>query len=191
MASTKLTWRFTGFTLIEIVLALFTGLALMTLILQALLVDSGAARRLGRLVRERLNARRAMVLIRSEMQQSLSIKLTASARDHPGCGLSGRQVKLHLHMPAGKITYSIEQKPASIWRGQALMRCGPTYGLDGTLNAETNESRVLLDGLREGGFSVAAESDSYSLSIVREFKEPNGTLDKTDLSERVAAPMLK
>lgn len=56
------------------------------------------------------------------------------------------------------IVYSVGRAPSAIWRGQVLMRCGPSYGLDGVINLEgAYQNRVLLDALPDRsvpGFSA-------------------------------------
>ena len=61
------------------------------------------------------------------------------------------------------IVYSVGQAPSAIWQGQVLMRCGPSYGLDGVLNLQgAFQNRVLLDALPaapDAGF--AADYDPH------------------------------
>lgn len=170
-----------AFTLVELLLALIIGFSLVGVIAEALLLESGSARQLGRFFRERLVAQRALELIRSEILQSQQIRFALSATEHPDCGLSGRQVVLHMKVAEGKITYSLDAKPAAIWRGVVLMRCGPTYGLDGTLRTGSNESRVLLDGLRAGGFRAMSAGELLSIQIVRSF----GSLDTHSMPDEM------
>lgn len=166
--------RRNGFLLLELLVALAVALVLVGQIAQATLQDTGQARRLGRLLRERLVAQQALELIRAELQQALEVQLTLPAAGHGDCGLSGRLVRLHLLTAAGRITYSVENRPDAIWRGKALMRCGPTYGLDGQLNASTNESRVLVDALAEAGLTVQPGALGLSLGLIRRFDDHQG-----------------
>lgn len=163
-----------GFLLPELLVALAVALVLVGQIAQATLQDTGQARRLGRLLRERMVAQRALELIRTELQQALEVHQTLPASGHGGCGLSGRAVKLHLLTAVGPITYSVESRPDAIWRGKALMRCGPTYDLAGQLQKDTNESRVLVDALAEAGLTVQAGGLGLSLGLIRRFDDPQG-----------------
>lgn len=143
-----------GFSLLELLLAVSLGLLLAGVISEALLGEARSSGRLGQLLRERLTTRRALELISSELQQALAVSRTLPAGGHPGCGMSGRRLLLHLVLPEGPVSYLLEPRPDAIWRGQALMRCGPAYGLSGELSGNTVVSRVLVDGLREEGLTL-------------------------------------
>jgi hypothetical protein len=57
---------------------------------------------------------------------------------------------LQMNTSAGPITYSVGAPPSAIWQGQVLMRCGPAYGLHGTLAVGGQpQNRVLIDGLTD------------------------------------------
>lgn len=170
--------RTRGFTLVEVLLALVIGLAVLSLMAQALLADSGYARRLGRLLRERVVAQRALALIASEVQQAETITRSSPTGDTKGCGLAGRRVRLHLEVPAGAIVYSVEANPSAIWRGAALMRCGPVYGVDGSLHAGTRESSVLVDAVAGSTLTAQAMSSGLLLQLERRFGDADGTIDQ-------------
>lgn len=175
-----------GFLLPELLVAMAVAVVLVGQIARATLQDTGLARRLGRQLRERMVAQRALELIRTELQQALEVHQTLPASGHAGCGLSGRDVKLHLLTAAGPITYSVESSPDAIWRGKALMRCGPTYDLAGQLQQDTNESRVLVDALAEAGLTVQAGGIGLSLGLIRRFDDPQGAPQL--LSSSLASP---
>ncbi|MBM5825049.1 MAG: prepilin-type N-terminal cleavage/methylation domain-containing protein [Cyanobacteria bacterium M_surface_10_m2_119] len=134
-----------GFSLPELLIALLLGGGLAAVLLQLLVVESGASQTLGRLLRERQLGQRALELVRQELQQAqwASTALTVPA----GCSLAGRTVVLQLGTPAGGITYSVGASPSPIWRGRVLMRCGPAYGLSGELASTAPQNRVLIDAL--------------------------------------------
>ena len=47
---------------------------------------------------------------------------------------------------AAAVVYSLGPPPSSIWRGQVLMRCGPSFDLQGQPNLEgAYQNRVVLD----------------------------------------------
>jgi hypothetical protein len=133
--------------LLELLLALGLGLVFSGVILQALLADGQISLRLSRLVREKDNQRRTLALVQLDLQRALSVSPNPGA-EVSACGLAKRLPVLHLRTPSGAITYSVGAAPSGIWRGQVLMRCGPSFGLDGTTNwASAAQNRVVIEGL--------------------------------------------
>lgn len=179
-----------GFLLVETLISLAVGLLLLALIARITLQDSGQARTMGRWLRERLVAQRALELIRSELQEALQVSLALPPSGHAGCSLAGRPVKLHLVTAAGPVTYALENRPEAIWRGRALIRCGPAYGLDGQLNPGPPVSRVLLDALAEDGLAVRPDGLGLQLELIRHFGEPMAEPQVVALSLSSVAPGL-
>lgn len=177
-----------GFTLVEVLLALSFGVFVVGLIAQALLAESGHARRLGRLLRERLVAQRALALIADEVQQGQRISRSVPNVDTTGCGLSGRRVRLYLELPAGMTIYSVETNPNSIWRGAVLMRCGPAYGLDGALKSGTRVSSVLVDAVTGNTLTAQASAGGMLLQLERSFSHGADTNDPLRVELPVSAP---
>ena len=137
----------TGFSLVELLLALSLGLALSGVMLQGLIADGRSSQRLVRVLRDRAIQRRTLDLIRHDLQQATAVS-EAPELEQPTCNLAGRTPVLQMSTPAGPITYSVGDAPSAIWRGQVLMRCGPAYGLEGALSAGTAaQNRVVMDGL--------------------------------------------
>ena len=155
-----------GFTLLELLLALSLGTALFVLLLRLI----GADLRLGSAMAERLQTtglqRRTLALIKAEIAIAQGWMVDPPPSSSWPCRLSGRRPVLAIAMGAGDpdargsavIVYSVGQAPSAIWRGQVLMRCGPSYGLDGVINLEgAYQNRVLLDALPDRsvpGFSA-------------------------------------
>lgn len=137
-----------GFTLLDALLSACIGCVLAMGLVQGLLADARITQRFSRQIHERQNQARLFDLLRSDLSLATAIS------DHPeqelaACSLAGRQPVLHLSTASGPITYSVGAPPSSLWRGQVLMRCGPAYGLDGTVaEVATPVSRVVLDALR-------------------------------------------
>ena len=156
-----------GFSLVEVLLALLAGSVLLGVISQVLVQESLLAARLNRVTRERLLARRALELLRDDMQQALEVSSTLPADGHPGCSFTGRTVKLHLLLPDNaRVSYSIDARPEAIWRSAALYRCGPAYGIDGTLNAGGGSvSRVVVDGLEGEGLRLEPDGPIWRLQL--------------------------
>lgn len=180
--------RRNGFLLPELVVALAVALLLVGQIAQATLQQSGQARLLGRLLRERLAGQRALELIRAELQLAHDVHLELPAAGHADCGLANRAVKLHLRTAAGPITYAVESSPDAIWRGKALMRCGPSYGLNGQLNGGSQQSRVVLDALADAGMTVGGDGVGLSLGLIRRFNDPHGGAQVVTSALSSAAP---
>jgi prepilin-type N-terminal cleavage/methylation domain-containing protein len=157
-----------GFTLVELLLALVLGSALCLSILQALLWHAQSGGRLARQQRERAVQRRTLDLIRSELQRAGRVELQSGTALSSPCPLSGRTAVLQLLTPAGTIVYSLGAPPSSIWRGQVLMRCGPAYGLEGEPSSGASQNRVLLDALATGGFEVSRPAAGQLLLRLRQ-----------------------
>lgn len=138
-----------GFSLIELLIALSLGISLSAMILQLLISESSLGQRVNRLLRERSAQQRTLALIRDDVQRSSRISATPQLEQH-ACNLAGRLPVLHLTTPAGMITYSVGAAPSAIWRGQVLMRCGPSYNLSGIPTVSTTpQNRVIIDALAE------------------------------------------
>ena len=138
---------FSGFSLIELLLALSLGIALSGTILQLLMSESDLGMRVSRLLRERSLQQRTLSLIRDDVQRSNRISANPELEQH-ACSLAGRLPVLHLNTDAGPITYSVGAAPSGIWRGQVLMRCGPAFNLEGKPSAGSSaQNRVVIDGL--------------------------------------------
>ncbi|MEY3735924.1 MAG: hypothetical protein RLZZ624_983 [Cyanobacteriota bacterium] len=137
-----------GFSLLDALLAACLGSVLAMGVLQGLLADLRISQRLSRQIHERQNQIRLFDLLRSDL--SLATAVSAQPQlERAACSLAGRQPVLHLSTAGAPITYSVGAPPSGLWRGQVLMRCGPAYGLEGSVASEaTAVSRVVLDGLR-------------------------------------------
>lgn len=183
-----MTSRRDGFSLLELLLALALGLTLVAVIGEALLGKLGQSGRLARLLRERSVSQRALELMRIELQEAPAVQVTPSPVEsellgRKGCGLAGRKVLLHLDFipQAGgpepqpgheDVTYSLERNPDPIWRGRALMRCGPAYDLDGQIEKSEAVSRVWLDGLAADGLVISPHtSKALTLKLIRSFQQ--------------------
>lgn len=185
MAPARATHGLAGFTLVELLMALSTGLLLMLAIAQLLLAETADARRLGRVMREQLGAQRALGLIQNELQQAIAVSSSLPVGGHAGCGLTGREIRLVLQLASGLVTYSVEGKPAAIWRGSALMRCGPTYGLDGQLNPGSNQSTVLIDAVHGSTLSWQSMEGGVLLRLERSVVDGAGRRDGIEVSQWV------
>jgi prepilin-type N-terminal cleavage/methylation domain-containing protein len=187
-----------GFSLLELLLAVMVGCTLVAVIGEALLGELGQSGRLARMLRERTVSERAVELMRSELQEAEEVIVMPGPIERAGCGLAKRKVLLHLgfssigSIPRRDVIYSIERSPASIWRGHALMRCGPAYGLDGHMNDSELGSHVLLDALNINGFTMAREGEkSLELRLQRAFSAPNGRLHQLETTAVILVPGLR
>ena len=184
-----------GFSLVELMLALSLGLALSAVVLQGLMAESQVGLRVARLMRERAVQRRTLDLIQSDLAQATTAQVAIDG-DAAACGLSGRTAVLHLKTSAGLITYSIGAAPSRIWRGAVLMRCGPAYGLDGWLQVGSAAvQRVVLDGLaqREDAVAVAITpaSGAATLTIQQELKDGAGQVQRISTSRIIASTLFQ
>lgn len=141
-----------GFSLLELLLAMALGLMFCGVVVRALLGEGQNAQRFAQLLRERTHQRRALALIRSDLERATAVVGVAEGPLPVSCGLAGRSVVLQLRTRVGgadaTITYSVGAPPSGIWQGQVLARCGPAYGLEGGVEAGSSfVSRVVLDRL--------------------------------------------
>ena len=171
--------RNAGFSLVEVLLALALGTGLFGVILKTLFLEARHSGQLVRLLREKAFQRRTMDLIASDLSQASGINVWPEWAE-PACALAGRAPVLHLETGAGPITYSVGRPPSEIWRGQVLMRCGPAYGLDGTLRSgSTATNRVVIDGLiATGAEAFRAKLEPSNGVIVLQLRQSFAARDK-------------
>ena len=188
-----------GFTLLELLLALSAGTALFALLLRLI----GADLRLGTAMARHLQAsglqRRTLELIRDEVAIGHGWMVDPPLSSTWPCRLSGRRPVLAIAMDPGDpdargdavIVYSVGQAPSAIWHGQVLMRCGPSYGLDGVLNLQgAFQNRVLLDALPaapDAGFEAVPDSNLPVLQLQIEQVLPDAPGGERRLRTRRAA----
>lgn len=138
-----------GFSLVELMLSLALGLSLSGVMLQSLLAEGRSGAQLARLLRARHGQRRVLALVKTDLAQATAVSAAPEQEMH-GCSLAGRTPVLQMQTAAGAITYTLGTPPSAIWKGVVLMRCGPAYGLHGSLAAGGKAlNRVLIDGLEE------------------------------------------
>ena len=161
--------RASGFSLVELLLALALGMGLFGVILQALLAEGRNSGHVVRLLRERAFQRRSLDLVASDLRQATGISTSPDLAE-PACSLAGRTPVLQLETAAGPVTYSFGRAPSAIWRGQVLMRCGPAHGLDGALNAGgSTPNRVVIDGLMATTAALSPSEGVLRLELVQQF----------------------
>ena len=134
-----------GFSLLELLLAGSLGLLLVGVSAAGLFSEQRLGGRMGLLLRQRQLLLRVNQLIAADIERSVALAPELA----PACPLAGRQLWLQILSPDGELTtYSIGKPPSGIWQGHVLMRCGPSYGLDGQIKVgSTPQNRVVLDGL--------------------------------------------
>ena len=164
-----------GFSLLDLLLALALGLLLSTMMLQALLAHGSTSERLARLLRERTVQRRTLELIRGELLLAERVELGSTGSILSSCSLGGRRQLLRMLTAQGTITYSMGSPPSSIWRGLVLMRCGPAFGLDGQLGYGDSQNRVVIDALTTKGLeATVAGASQLHLQLTQQFTPPSG-----------------
>ncbi|MFN9695507.1 MAG: prepilin-type cleavage/methylation domain-containing protein [Synechococcaceae cyanobacterium] len=194
-ATRRMVWRMlargrlqrAAFTLVELLLVLTLGVVVCTAMVQLLLSEGRSTALLAQRLRAALEQRRALELIREDVQRSSSVSLAAVSS--PACSLAGRPVVLHLQGAATPVTYSVGSAPSSIWKGQVLMRCGPAFGLDGQPSAGMALNRVVLDGLPDAGLKVLAlAAGRLELELQQELPERQGHKPRVTSTLVMAAP---
>lgn len=194
-ATRRMVWRMlargrlqrAAFTLVELLLVLTLGVVVCTAMVQLLLSEGRSTALLAQRLRAALEQRRALELIREDVQRSSSVSLAAVSS--PACSLAGRPVVLHLQGAATPVTYSVGSAPSSIWKGQVLMRCGPAFGLDGQPSAGMALNRVVLDGLPAAGLKVLAlAAGRLELELQQELPERQGHKPRVTSTLVMAAP---
>lgn len=138
-----------GFSLLELLLAIATGLVVGTAVIQTLLANMTLTNKLIRHQRQQELAQRVRRLVESDLNRAEGL---ATGGATAGCNLSGRTPVLQLSLDAGlpPISYTRGTAPSPIWGGEVLMRCGPALGLDGSHNLQSSwQNRVVLDELQD------------------------------------------
>jgi type II secretory pathway pseudopilin PulG len=179
-----------GWSLPELLLVLAIGMTLVAVMLQALLGDGRASQRLARVLRERIQQRRTLELVRADLLRAEVVDLPAQAWSGvaSSCGLAGRRPALRLRTAQGLITYTQGEAPSAIWRGKVLMRCGPAYGLDGEPSSGDVQNRVLIDALPLSGFQVESLGPLWlRVRLVQEFQEPGGGRLRVAMQQELAS----
>ena len=167
--------RSSGFSLVELLLALGLTLILCGAIAQMQVALQRSADLAMRVMRERRFQDRTLDLIRSDVLRSQGVSLGGGATGP--CGLGGRQSVLELQTEAGTIVYSQGSPPSSIWRGKVLMRCGPAFSVTGEASLGQFQNRVMIDGLQSQGFTAKnLDGTRLQLHLIQEFMGPVGPI---------------
>ena len=159
-----------GFTLIEMLLSISLGSMLFVVLLQLIGADLRFGSSMASRLRESVQQRRTLELIRGELAIGSSWTVDPASSPQGACGLAGRQPVLAIsldssstHSSSPTIVYSVGAAPSAIWHGRVLMRCGPAYGLDGVIRSDGEaQNRVLIDDLPQEGLGFQARQDPHS-----------------------------
>lgn len=180
--------RVGAFTLVELLLAMATGLVLFGLVVQLLLAEERQGAVLVRQWRERTLQRRTLDLVRSDLRRAMATQVGSAGGG--ACPLAGREPVLQIHTAEGPITYTLGSPPSPIWRGRVLMRCGPAFGLDGEPSRGESQNRVVIDALAPAGFRAETPAiGRFRLSLEQEFPQIRaGGIQKMASAIEVAAP---
>ena len=137
-----------GFTLVELLLAAGLGVLLCNLALQLL---GGHALQSGVLAQrwqQRRLQRRTLQLLKTDLAQADHWQLKPVWNPQWSCSVGSRQPLLAIHSADGSppVVYSLGAPPSAIWRRQVLVRCGPSFDLQGRPNRSgAYQNRVVLD----------------------------------------------
>ena len=139
-----------GFTLVELLLAALVGCLLCGVVFQLLFAEI----RLGGTLAESLHLkqwqRRTLELVKGDLERASSWQMNPDPTGSFPCALADRQPKLAITPRDGSdpVVYSLGSAPSAIWRGEALMRCGPAFDLQGGIrDGSRYQNRVVLDGV--------------------------------------------
>ena len=139
-----------GFTLVELLLAAALGLLFCGVVSQLLL---GELRQGGSLAQSLLIKglqRRTLALVKQDLNQAVAWQIDPSPSADWPCPLAGRRPLLAIQPRNGSnpVVYSLGTAPSAIWQGQALMRCGPAFDLEGRMRPGSSyQNRVVLDAV--------------------------------------------
>ena len=188
-----------GFTLVELLLALCLGTLLFALLLRLIGADLQLGRAMAVRLSESSRQRRSLELIREELGLGHGWMVDPPVSEHWSCRMGGRRPVLAIATQAedlqargeSAIVYSVGSAPATIWRGQVLMRCGPAYSLDGVPNLRgAFQNRVLLDALPHdigSGFTARSHPQWPVLELEIEQQLPSSSGEPQVLRSRLAA----
>jgi hypothetical protein len=181
--------RLGGFTLVELLLAFALGMGLCGAMLQLLLLQGRQGDLLVRQLREQGFQRRALELLRGDLQRAEGVRLGQVGA--APCPLGGREPLLEIQTPEGSVLYSLGPPPSPIWRGWVLMRCGGAFGLDGEPSTGAAQNRVVLDGLAAGAVHTEPRGvDWLRLELRQEFPLAGGGRQRVRSGLEVSAPLL-
>ncbi len=137
-----------GFTLVELLMAAGLGVVFCGLAAQLLIGDLAHGRALARRLQLRRLQRRTLMLVKGDLSRADHWQLQPASDPGWRCSMAGRQPLIAISSAEGvaAVVYSLGPPPSSIWRGQVLMRCGPSFDLQGQPNLEgAYQNRVVLD----------------------------------------------
>ena len=188
-----------GFTLLELMLALAIGTLLFALMLRLIGADLQLGRAMALRLSESSRQRRSLELIREELGSAHGWMVDPPVSNRWPCRMNGRRPVLAIATQQADaqaradraIVYSVGSAPDAIWRGEVLMRCGPAYSLDGVPNLRgAFQNRVLLDALPNdigSGFRVRLHPQWPVLQLEVEQQLPSSSGAPRSLRSRLAA----
>ena len=137
-----------GFTLVELLLAAGLGVVFCSQAAQLLIGDLAHGSALARRLQLRRLQRRTLMLVKGDLSDAEHWQLQPGFDPNWRCSMAQRQPLIAISSVEGAaaVVYSLGPPPSSIWRGQVLMRCGPSFDLQGQPNLEgPYQNRVVLD----------------------------------------------
>ena len=188
-----------GFTLLELMLALAIGALLFALMLRLIGADLQLGRAMALRLSESSRQRRSLELIREELGSAHGWMVDPPVSNRWPCRMNGRRPVLAIATQQADaqaradraIVYSVGSAPDAIWRGEVLMRCGPAYSLDGVPNLQgAFQNRVLLDALPNdigSGFTARPHPQWPVLQLEVEQQLPSRSGAPRSLRSRLAA----
>ena len=137
-----------GFTLVELLLAAGLGALISSLALQLLAGHALQSGVLAQRWQQRRLQRRTLQLLKADLAKADHWQLKPTWDPQWSCSVGSRQPLLAIHSADGSpaVVYSLGAPPSAIWRGQVLVRCGPSFDLQGRPSRfGAYQNRVVLD----------------------------------------------
>jgi hypothetical protein len=155
-----------GFSLAELLVgAVISGLVLAATVL-ALLSLLGGDRSLQQELNRKDDLSRVLGLLQDEVRNADRVESGASLQPLSGCTQTlNPQLILYGTSSATRISYALQARANDQWRGpNVLVRCGPPYKADGTLDTAANPmEQTVLDTLQANGFTATGLGSTGTL----------------------------
>ena len=170
----------TGFTLVELLVAMALGVLLSGVAMRMLLGEARHGEALAQRLLLKGLQRRTLDLVKADLNVAASWHVAPSTdlAISWSCPLAGRQPLLAITPRHGTepVLYSVGRAPSTIWRGRVLMRCGPAFDLQGRMRSGSSyQNRVVLDAVE--AFQISQPEGLPVLKLELEQRLPgNGPL---------------
>jgi Tfp pilus assembly protein PilW len=164
-----------GFSLVELLIGVLIGVLISTILVGAAVKALLALIQDDAFTQQELNRKddtsRVLSLLQDEIRSARRVDSGGSLSALSGCTTTP-QLILRGATAKESISYGLKVQPSSSsWRGpNVLVRCGPPYNADGSLNAGTDQTpnrseQEVLDALQANGFTASTPGTSVNRSV--------------------------